>query len=45
MVEITANLASGVTPAEAHSLCEGLAEEVRKELKLPREYRLTWMQE
>ncbi len=45
MVEITANLAAGMTPTEARSLCESLAEEVRKELELPREYRLTWMQE
>jgi multidrug efflux pump subunit AcrB len=45
MVEITANLASGVSPTEARRLCESLAEEVRKELDLPQEYRLTWMQE
>jgi multidrug efflux pump subunit AcrB len=45
MVEITANLAPGLTLAEARTLCEGLAEEVRKELKLPREYRLTWLRE
>jgi multidrug efflux pump subunit AcrB len=45
MGEITANLAPGVPPAEARSLCERLAEEVRKELRLPREYRLTWLQE
>jgi multidrug efflux pump subunit AcrB len=45
MGEITANPASGVSPAEARSLCERLAEEVRKELDLPREYRLTWLGE
>jgi RND family efflux transporter MFP subunit len=45
MVEVTANPAPGVGLAEARWLCETLAEEARKELGLPREYRLTWLQE
>jgi multidrug efflux pump subunit AcrB len=45
MVEITANPSAGVSLAQARTLCEGLAEEVRKELCLPAEYRLTWLQE
>jgi multidrug efflux pump subunit AcrB len=43
MVEITANPASGVKRDEARKLCETLAEEVRKELRLPAEYRLRWL--
>ncbi len=42
-VEITANPAPGVSPAEARTLCETLAEEVRKELALPAGYRLGWL--
>jgi multidrug efflux pump subunit AcrB len=40
MVELTANPASGVTLAEARTLCERLAQDV-----LPAQYRLTWLQE
>jgi multidrug efflux pump subunit AcrB len=43
MVEVTANPASGVTLAQARALCETTAEEVRKELQLSAEYRLTWL--
>jgi multidrug efflux pump subunit AcrB len=45
MVQITANPAAGVSPADARKLCEELAKEVRKELRLPAEYRLTWLGE
>ena len=44
MVEITANPASGVPVHEARRLCETLAEEVRQELRLTREYRLSWLE-
>jgi multidrug efflux pump subunit AcrB len=43
MIEITANPASGVKLEEARKLCETLAEEVRKELRLPADYRLFWL--
>jgi multidrug efflux pump subunit AcrB len=43
MVEVTANPASGVALAQARTLCETTAEEVRKELHLSAEYRLTWL--
>jgi multidrug efflux pump subunit AcrB len=43
MVEITANPASGVNLDQARKLCETLAEEVRKELQLPADYRLFWL--
>jgi len=43
MVEITANPEAGVSPAQARTLCETLVEEARKELRLPGEYRLTWL--
>jgi multidrug efflux pump subunit AcrB len=45
MVEVTANPAAGVSLARARALCESLAEEVRRELRLPAEYRLTWLRE
>jgi multidrug efflux pump subunit AcrB len=45
MVEITANPGIGVSAAEARKLCEALADEVRKELRLPADYRLKWLQE
>jgi multidrug efflux pump subunit AcrB len=45
MVEITANPGPEVSLAQARALCETLAEEVRKELRLPAQYRLTWLQE
>jgi multidrug efflux pump subunit AcrB len=45
MVEITANPASEVSLAEVRALCETLAEEVRKELRLPATYRLAWLVE
>jgi|GEM_PF-71604 len=44
MVEITANPASGVPVHEARRLCETLAEEVRNELRLTAEYRLSWLE-
>lgn len=43
MVGITANPAAGLSLAEARSFCEAQAEEVRKELGLPAEYRWTWL--
>jgi RND family efflux transporter MFP subunit len=43
MVEIAANLASGVTREQAVKLCEKVAQEVRKELRISAEYRLTWL--
>jgi multidrug efflux pump subunit AcrB len=45
MVEITANPASEVSLAEVRLLCETLAEQVRKELRLPATYRLAWLAE
>lgn len=45
MVEVTANPAPGVSPAQARTLCETLAGEVRKELRLSEDYRLTWLEE
>ena len=45
MVTVTANPASGMSLAQACALCETLAEEVRKELRLPEAYKLTWLQE
>jgi multidrug efflux pump subunit AcrB len=45
MVEITANPAAGVPLAEIRTLCENLAQETRRELRLPAEYRLTWLAE
>jgi multidrug efflux pump subunit AcrB len=45
MVEITANPASGMTPKKVRTLCETLAEEVRKELRLSADYRLAWLHE
>jgi multidrug efflux pump subunit AcrB len=45
IVEITANLEGGVSSEEVRALCERLAEEIRKELRLPAEYRLVWLQE
>jgi multidrug efflux pump subunit AcrB len=43
MLAITANPAAGVSLAGARSFCESLAEEIRKELQLPAEYRLIWL--
>lgn len=43
MVEITANPASGVKLEEARKRCEALAEQMRKEMRLPRDYRLFWL--
>jgi multidrug efflux pump len=43
MVEITGNLASGVSAGEARSLCEKLAEEARQELQLPAPYHVAWL--
>jgi multidrug efflux pump subunit AcrB len=44
-IGITANPAAGVSVKEARTLCESLAEEVRKELGLPAQFRLVWVQE
>jgi RND family efflux transporter MFP subunit len=43
MVSITANPESGVPLDEVRGLCEKLAEEVRKELRLEAAYGLTWL--
>jgi multidrug efflux pump subunit AcrB len=43
MVEMTANPKAGTTLAEARKLCETLAGDVRAELRLPADYRLTWL--
>jgi multidrug efflux pump subunit AcrB len=43
MVEITANPASGKSLAEIRTLCETLAGDVRAELRLIGDYRLTWL--
>lgn len=43
MLEITANPGADVKVEEARKLCETQAEEVRKELHLSAEYRLTWL--
>jgi multidrug efflux pump subunit AcrB len=45
MVEVTANPTAGVSLAQARAACEKAAEEVRQELNLPAEYRLTWLRE
>jgi RND family efflux transporter MFP subunit len=42
---ISANPAAAVSPAEARWLCEALAEQVRKERRLPADYGLVWLQE
>jgi multidrug efflux system membrane fusion protein len=44
MMELTANIAPGVTGAAAQKLCTQLADEVRRELGLTPDYRLTWLQ-
>jgi multidrug efflux pump subunit AcrB len=44
-VKLTANPAPRTALAEARQRCEALAEEVRRELRLPAAYRLTWLQE
>jgi len=44
-VEITAGPEAGVPLDQGRKVCETLAEEVRKELRLSAEYRLTWLQE
>ena len=43
MLEITANRGAGATLEEVRKFCEARAEEVRKELGLSADYRLTWM--
>jgi len=43
--QVTANPAAGVPLADARALCEKAVEEVRRELKLPAQYRLTWLGE
>jgi multidrug efflux system membrane fusion protein len=42
---LSGNPAAGVSLAEARWLCETLAEQVRKELRLPTEYGLVWLRE
>jgi multidrug efflux pump subunit AcrB len=44
MVQFSANLAPGVSAEQGRKLCEAIAEETRREIKLPAEYRLTWLQ-
>jgi multidrug efflux pump subunit AcrB len=44
MARLTSNPAPGTSLAEARALCERVAEAVRKELQLPAEYGLTWLQ-
>jgi gold/copper resistance efflux pump len=43
MVALTANPETGVSLAEARKICELLTEGLRKELRLPAGYRLTWL--
>jgi multidrug efflux pump subunit AcrB len=43
MLVLTANPAPGVSLHAARSLCETVAEEVRKELPQPAQYRLAWL--
>jgi multidrug efflux system membrane fusion protein len=43
MMEITANLAPDVSPEQVRTLCRKLADEVRRELRLPASYRLSWL--
>ena len=45
MVHISANPAADVPLANARALCEKLVNEVRQELQLPAEYRLTWLRD
>jgi RND family efflux transporter MFP subunit len=45
MVEITANPAPGRSAEEVAALCASAAQEVRKELRLSADYRLTWLGE
>jgi RNA polymerase sigma factor (sigma-70 family) len=45
MVRITASPKPGVPEGEARRLCETLADEARKELRLPATYRLVWLRE
>jgi multidrug efflux pump len=44
MVAITANPESGISLEAGQKLCTMLADEIRKELGLTAEYRLTWLQ-
>lgn len=44
-VQVTANPAADVSLAEARTLCQGLFDELRRELRLSAEYRLIWAQE
>jgi RND family efflux transporter MFP subunit len=45
MVQITANPAADAALAEVRTVCERLAEAVRKELRLSAEYRLSWLRD
>ena len=45
MVEITANPVAGVSPAQIRMVCDTAFAELRRELKLAAEYRLTWLQD
>jgi multidrug efflux system membrane fusion protein len=44
MVQLTANIEPGASPAAGQKLCVELAEEVRRDLGLTPEYRLMWLQ-
>ncbi len=44
-VQLTANPAVGTSIAEARTLCERLADEVRRELRLPAAYRVSWLRD
>jgi RND family efflux transporter MFP subunit len=43
LAQITANPAAGVDLATARKLCTKLAEETRRDLRLPPEYRMAWL--
>jgi multidrug efflux pump subunit AcrB len=43
LVQITANPAAGVSLPRARALCDSLAAEVRRELRLGTSYRFTWL--
>jgi hypothetical protein len=45
VVEITTNPAADVSLVETRKLCETVFDQMRKELRLPTEYKLTWLQE
>ena len=45
MLEISANRGAGAAAEDVRKLCASQADEVRKELRFPPEYRLTWLRE